>query len=166
MHNRAPTPTTPQQRQSDFQRSSADLFQRRVWKQKFHLACTSFLSIFWSCLSKEKGKKKKKVAFDLRITNRKLSQHCFFREGDRISNERWDDSTCHIPPIHQIHRRSRRHGHRRSAAGCTLCCCSEMSCHHKCCWVLKQKKPNKWVLKKTHAFSKPSNTCDKVTDSF
>lgn len=109
-----------------------------------------FVNILIMFIKRKRQKMERKDVVDLILTN-KNSFNPAFREDDWISKERWDKSTCHIPLIHQIHRRSHRHGHRRTAVGRTLCCYSEMSCHHKCCWVLKQE--NKWVYQAMYAFS-------------
>jgi len=86
-----------------------------------------------------------------------LTKLCFTNIGSICLHRWWilrakeqDKSTCHIPPTHQIHLHSRYRGRRRIAGGCTLCCGSETSCHHMCCWVLMHEKKmdsnaNEWI---------------------
>lgn len=143
VHNHAPPRCIDSpQLKSHVQRSSMNLFRGECENKSFIPHAQHFCNYFDHVYKKKKAKRKRKDVFDLIITN-KNSLNTAFHESDGISKERWDESTCHIQPIHQIHRRSHRRGHRRTAAGRTLCCYSEMSCHHKCCWVLKQE--NKWV---------------------
>lgn len=67
-----------------------------------------------------------------------LAEHLRVRKKNKQKkNKQERHSTYHIPLIHQTRRHSRRHGHRRSAGGCRLCCGSGTSCHHTCCWALR-----------------------------